>query len=107
MEILLWSCSNDEKEFGKDHSRSEIFIEDDEPYMISTIISNGLLYNIKVSKNIWINVNYISIKNIYSLYIIIIIMPLTCKLWFEHFDYNDEEFLNDFKRVNHYYMSFS
>ena len=31
------------------------------------------------------------------------IMPLTFKLSFEHFDFNDEEFLNDLKRVNHYY----
>jgi len=30
-------------------------------------------------------------------------MPLTFKLSFEHFDFNDEEFLNDLKRVNHYY----
>ena len=30
-------------------------------------------------------------------------MPLTFKLYFEHFDFNDEEFLNDLKRVNHYY----
>ena len=30
-------------------------------------------------------------------------MPLTFKLYFEHLDFNDEEFLNDLKRVNHYY----
>ncbi len=30
-------------------------------------------------------------------------MPLTFKLSFEHFDFNDEEFLNDLKRVNNYY----
>ena len=30
-------------------------------------------------------------------------MPLTFKLSFEHFDFNDEEFLNDLKRVNHFY----
>ena len=40
------------KEFGKDHIRSEIFIEDDEPYIISTIENNGNIYKIKVSKNI-------------------------------------------------------
>ena len=34
------------------------------------------------------------------------IMPLTFKLSFEHFDFNDEEFLNDLKRVNHYYDNF-
>ena len=33
-------------------------------------------------------------------------MPLTFKLSFEHFDFNDEEFLNDLKRVNHYYDYF-
>ena len=33
-------------------------------------------------------------------------MPLTFKLSFEHFDFNDEEFLNDLKRVNHYYDNF-
>ena len=38
------------KEFGKDHIRSEIFIEDDEPYIISTILHEGRKYNIKVSK---------------------------------------------------------
>ena len=38
------------KEFGKDHIRSEIFIEDDEPYIISTIENNGNIYKIKVSK---------------------------------------------------------
>ena len=40
------------KEFGKDHLYSEIFIEDDEPYIISTIKNFGNLYDIKVSKNI-------------------------------------------------------
>ncbi len=40
------------KEFGKDHLYSEIFIEDDEPYIISTIENNGSHYKIKVSKNI-------------------------------------------------------
>jgi hypothetical protein len=39
-------------EFGKDHLYSEIFIEDDEPYIISTIQNNGNHSNIKVSKNI-------------------------------------------------------
>ncbi len=29
------------KEFGKDHLYSKIFIEDDEPYIISTIEING------------------------------------------------------------------
>ena len=38
------------KEFGKDHLYSEIFIEDDEPYILSTIQYNGSDYNIKVSK---------------------------------------------------------
>ncbi len=38
-------------------------------------------------------------------------MPLTFKLFFfklsfEHFDFNDEEFFNDLKRVNHYYDNF-
>ena len=33
-------------------------------------------------------------------------MPLTFKLSFEHFDFNDEEFLNDLKRVNHFYDNF-
>ena len=33
-------------------------------------------------------------------------MPLTFKLLFEHFDFNDEEFLNDLKRVNHFYDIF-
>ncbi len=37
------------KEFGKEHLYSEIFIEDDEPYIISTILYNGNDYNIKVS----------------------------------------------------------
>ena len=36
------------KEFGKDHLSSQIFIEDDEPYIISTIQYNGSNYNIKV-----------------------------------------------------------
>ena len=36
------------KEFGKDHLSSEIFIQDDEPYIISTIQYNGSDYNIKV-----------------------------------------------------------
>ena len=30
-------------------------------------------------------------------------MPLTFKLPFEHFDFNDEEFLNDHKQVYHFY----
>ena len=30
-------------------------------------------------------------------------MPLTFKLSFEHFDFNDEEFLNDLKQVYHFY----
>ena len=30
-------------------------------------------------------------------------MPLTFKLSFEHFDFNDEEFLNDLKQVCHFY----
>jgi hypothetical protein len=38
------------KEFGKDHLYSEIFIEDDEPYIISTIQHDGINYDIKVSK---------------------------------------------------------
>ncbi len=38
------------KEFGKDHLYSEKFIEDDEPYIISTIHYNGDHYDIKVSK---------------------------------------------------------
>ncbi len=40
------------KEFGKDHLYSEIFIEDDESYIVSTIENNGNIYRIKVSKNI-------------------------------------------------------
>ena len=40
------------KEFGKEHIYSKIFIEDDEPYIISTIENNGNFYKIKVSKNI-------------------------------------------------------
>ncbi len=42
--------SNDKKQFGKYYSHSEIFINGDEPYIISTIIDNGNVYNIKVSK---------------------------------------------------------
>ena len=38
------------KEFGMDHLYSKIFIEDDEPYIISTIQYDGRVYNIKVSK---------------------------------------------------------
>jgi len=38
------------KEFGKDHIYSKIFIEDDEPYTISTIQNDGNIYDIKVSK---------------------------------------------------------
>jgi hypothetical protein len=38
------------KEFGKDHLYSEIFIEDDEQYIISTIENYGSHYKIKVSK---------------------------------------------------------
>ena len=30
-------------------------------------------------------------------------MPLTFKLSFEHFDFNDEEFLNDLKQVYRFY----
>jgi hypothetical protein len=37
------------KGFGKEHLYSEIFIEDDEPYIISTVKINGNIYNIKVS----------------------------------------------------------
>ena len=33
-------------------------------------------------------------------------MPLTFKLSFELFDFNDEEFLNDLKHVSHYYDNF-
>ena len=33
-------------------------------------------------------------------------MPLTFKLSFELFDFNDEEFLNDMKRVSLYYDNF-
>ena len=40
------------KEFGKEYIYSKIFIEDDEPYIISTIENNGNFYKIKVSKNI-------------------------------------------------------
>ena len=40
------------KEFGKNHLYSEIFIEDDESYIVSTIENNGNIYKIKVSKNI-------------------------------------------------------
>ena len=37
------------KEFGKDHLYSKIFIDDDEPYIITTINYNGSVYNFKVS----------------------------------------------------------
>ena len=37
------------KEFGSDYLCSDIFIED-EPYIITTIMSNGNYYEIKVSK---------------------------------------------------------
>ena len=37
------------KEFGKDHLNSQIFMEDDEPYIISTIQHDGINYDIKVS----------------------------------------------------------
>ena len=40
------------KEFGKDHLYSQIFMEDDESYIVSTIENNGNIYKIKVSKNI-------------------------------------------------------
>jgi len=50
MGILLWPCSNDEKKIGKDYLNSAIFMEDDEPYIISTIQYDGRVYNIKVSK---------------------------------------------------------
>ena len=40
------------KEFGKNHLCSQIFIEDDETYIVSTIENNGNIYKIKVSKNI-------------------------------------------------------
>ena len=36
------------KEFGKDYLYSQIFIDDDEPYIISTIKYNGSDYKIKV-----------------------------------------------------------
>ena len=36
------------KEFGSNHLKSDIFIED-EPYIISTIENNGNYYEIKVS----------------------------------------------------------
>ena len=50
-----WECCCDlvafmKKEFGKVHLYSEIFIEDDEPYIISTIQHDGRKYDIKVSK---------------------------------------------------------
>ena len=38
------------KEFGKDYLNSQIFMEDDEPYIISTIQHDGINYDIKVSK---------------------------------------------------------
>ena len=38
------------KEFGKDYLNSMIFMEDDEPYIVSTIRHEGREYNIKVSK---------------------------------------------------------
>ena len=38
------------KEFGKDHLNYMVFLEDDEPYIISTIRHEGREYNIKVSK---------------------------------------------------------
>ena len=47
------------KEFGKDHLYSEIFIEDDDPHIISSIKNNGYFYSFKVSKNICI----LNIKN--------------------------------------------
>ena len=37
------------KEFGKDHLNYLVFLEDDEPYIISTIRHEGRKYNIKVS----------------------------------------------------------
>ncbi len=37
------------KEFDKEHFYSEIFTEDDETYIISTIENNGNIYKIKVS----------------------------------------------------------
>ena len=40
------------KEFGKNHLCSQIFIEDDESYIVSTIENNGNIYKIKLSKNI-------------------------------------------------------
>ncbi len=40
------------KEFGKDHLYSQIFIEDDEPYIITTMNYNGNFFKFKVSKNI-------------------------------------------------------
>jgi hypothetical protein len=36
------------KEFGKDHLSSQMFIQDDKSYIISTIQYNGSNYNIKV-----------------------------------------------------------
>ena len=38
------------KEFGKDHLNYMVFLEDDEPYIISTILHEGRKYDIKVSK---------------------------------------------------------
>ncbi len=52
------------KEFGKDYLYSKIFIEDDEPHIISTIEINGNHYTIKVSKmskQISIEIKYIYI----------------------------------------------
>ena len=66
------------KEFGKEHLYSEIFIEDDETYIISTIKNNGNLYNIKVSKLI----------NIYRIYY---------KINFEYVDLDKVNHLIDFQ----------
>ena len=53
VKIQSWeSCYNlvamMKKEFGKDHLSSQMFIQDDKSYIISTIQYNGSNYNIKV-----------------------------------------------------------
>ncbi len=49
--ILLRSCSSDENKFWqRSFIYTEIFIEDDETYIISTIKNNGNRYDIKVEK---------------------------------------------------------
>ncbi len=48
------------KEFGKDHLYSEIFIQDDEPYIISFIKNNGnLLVSKFLNKYISIEIKYL------------------------------------------------